>query len=150
MALDKFGRENGLEFGRETCSSHVAEGLVGEEKYVLAKPQTFMNRSGSAVVALAKKFSAKPGDIVVVHDDIDIALGAIREKTGGGAGGHNGVSDIAERLGTPEFRRIRIGVGRPPEGHDVADYVLSPFRKEEKPLVEKAIEEFCKRILRHD
>lgn len=150
MAVEKLGGRVGADFKRETCSSLVAEWLSGDEKLILAKPQTFMNLSGKAVSALVKKFSVKLEDVVVVHDDVDIAVGKIREKTGGGAGGHNGVSDVAQRLGTPEFKRFRLGVGRPPEGCDTAEYVLSPFEKGEREFVEKAIDEFCGRIIGHD
>ena len=147
MAVDEAARITGAKFARkEVCSSFVAEAMVGGEQYVLAKPQTYMNRSGSAVAALMKKFSIDLEDATVVHDDIDLPLGVLREKVGGGAGGHNGVSDTAQKLGTPDFRRIRIGVGRPPDGTDAADYVLSRFEKDELPVVKKAVGECCKRM----
>lgn len=100
------------------------------------------------MAALVKKYSVALEDVTVVHDDIDVPLGALREKVGGGAGGHNGVADVAQKLGTPDFRRIRIGVGRPPEGTEAADHVLSPFEKDELPAIEGAVGECCRRIFK--
>jgi PTH1 family peptidyl-tRNA hydrolase len=149
MAVDEAARMTGAKLGRrEVCSSFVAEARFGDERYVLAKPQTYMNRSGSAVAALVKKYSVALEDVTVIHDDIDVPLGALREKVGGGAGGHNGVADVAQKLGTPDFRRIRIGVGRPPEGTEAADHVLSPFEKDELPAIEGAVGECCRRIFK--
>jgi len=150
MAVDEACRILGASFKKEVCSSLVAEGTIGDERCVFAKPQTYMNRSGTAVAALMKKFSVELKDLTVAHDDIDVPFGALREKTGGGAGGHNGVIDVARALGSPDFRRLRIGVGRPPEGWDVADYVLSAFEKAERPVIEKSLDECCKLMFKVD
>lgn len=150
MAADEAGRILGVKFDREICQSFVADTDAGDERCVLAKPQTFMNKSGAAVAALMRKFSVELKDLTVAHDDIDVPLGTLKDKTGGGAGGHNGVSDIARALGSPDFRRLRIGVGRPPEGWDVADYVLSPFEKAERQVIEKSIGECCKLFFKMD
>ncbi len=147
MALDRLGQTLAIAFKEELCFSLVVRGTAECGDVMLAKPQTFMNLSGTAVAALMKKFSVKLEDIVVMHDDIDVPLGKVREKVGGGSAGHNGISSIAEKLGTPEFRRIRIGVGRPPEWMEAADYVLSPFEENELSVMARAIDDACKRAL---
>ena len=93
----------------------------------LAKPETFMNRSGVAVAALLQQYGVTAADLVVIYDDLDLPLGRIRIRTKGSAGGHRGVSSIIEHLGGVPFNRIRIGIGRPPEGTVAIDYVLAPF-----------------------
>ena len=87
---------------------------------------TFMNLSGDAVARLYRKHADGPEDLVVLHDDLDLPVGAVRLKRGGGTGGHNGLRSLKERLGTADFLRIRVGIGRPPAGIDPADYVLTP------------------------
>ena len=87
---------------------------------------TFMNLSGDAVAPLYRKHADDPGDLLVLHDDLDLPVGAVRLKRGGGTGGHNGLRSLKERLGTADFLRIRVGIGRPPAGVDPADYVLTP------------------------
>jgi len=93
------------------------------------------------------EFSVTLNDLTILHDDIDIALGKIKEKTGGGSAGHNGIESIVWALGTEEFRRIRLGVGRPPEGLDAADYVLSSFEAEELETVDRLLDESCRRAV---
>lgn len=94
---------------------------------VLAKPNSYMNTSGTPVAALARFYSVEPGNVIVVHDELDIPFDSIRMKIGGGHGGHNGVRDIARTLTTPDFLRVRAGIGRPPGRQDPADWVLAPF-----------------------
>ncbi len=147
MAVDRLGEMLGVHFDREIHNAFVARGETGGHEVVLAKPQTYMNLSGGPVAALMRKFSIKPDDVTVLHDDIDVPLGKVKDKIGGGAGGHNGVSSVAQHLGTPDFRRIRIGVGRPPEWQDAADYVLAPFEGSEGSSLKAAIEESCRRAL---
>lgn len=94
---------------------------------MLAKPNSYMNTSGTPVAALARFYSVEPENVVVVHDELDIPFDSIRLKIGGGHGGHNGVRDIARTLTTPDFLRVRAGIGRPPGRQDPADWVLAPF-----------------------
>lgn len=116
--------------------------------YFLAlKPATFMNNSGQAVAPVKKRYRLTPERIVVLHDDIDIPMGEVRWKTGGGSGGHRGVASIAEEIDDGGFVRLRIGVGRPPEGTDPAEYVLSRFDPGEKEDVEASISEASARAL---
>jgi PTH1 family peptidyl-tRNA hydrolase len=108
----------------------------------LLQPTTFMNRSGQSVAALANFYKIAPDEILVVHDDLDLSPGGIRLKQGGGNGGHNGLKDIQARLGTPDFWRLRLGIGHPRElnlAQQVADFVLHPPRKEEMPEIEHAL-----------
>lgn len=108
----------------------------------LLQPTTFMNRSGQAVAALANFYKIAPSEILVIHDELDLLPGAIRLKQGGGNGGHNGLKDIQARLGSPDFWRLRLGIGHPRTlglAQQVADFVLHPPRKEEMPPIEQAL-----------
>ena len=98
-----------------------------------------MNLSGTVVAPLFRSYAESPADLVVIHDEIDIPLGDIRLKRGGGAGGHNGLRSLQTELSTPDFLRVRIGVGRPPPGWDAADYVLAPIPDESRNLFESAV-----------
>ena len=122
--------------------SHKANAAVGEgrsfatgPKLVLAKPNTYMNLSGGPVAALLRFYSLDASRLIVLHDELDIPFDTVRVKSGGGHGGHNGVRDIAAAIGTPDFARVRIGIGRPPGRQDAADYVLTPFSKAERELL---------------
>jgi PTH1 family peptidyl-tRNA hydrolase len=105
---------------------------------VLAKPQTYMNDSGKAVSAIFRDAYAVISDLIVIHDELDLSLGSVRVKIGGGHGGHNGLRSVIEHLGSPDFIRVRIGIGRPAPGMDSADYVLSPFLTEERKTASEA------------
>ena len=116
------------------------QALVGKEGGLwLVMPQTFMNASGRAVQMLSGFFKIPPEEILVVHDELDFAPGAARLKQGGGIAGHNGLKDISQRLGSHDYWRLRLGVGRPPAGHDGADYVLEKPPAEEREAIEGAI-----------
>jgi len=106
----------------------------------LLEPQTFMNRSGQAVSALCQFYKILPGEIIVVHDELDLPPGVAKLKKGGGLGGHNGLKDIAAKLGTQDFWRLRIGIGHPGDRDAVVNYVLHPPRKEEAQLIDESIE----------
>lgn len=105
----------------------------------LAKPLSYMNLSGGPVSALAKYYSVAPAAVVVIHDELDVPFGAIRLKNGGGSAGHNGLKDITKALGTPDYVRVRVGVGRPPGRQDAADYVLKPFSATERKELDLVI-----------
>jgi peptidyl-tRNA hydrolase, PTH1 family len=129
-------------FHCEVCLIRVAETPA-----LLLKPQAFMNRSGAAVFDWLERLGLSPADLVVVHDDLDLPLGRIRIAAGAGPGGHRGVLSIQERLGTREFGRLRIGIGRPETGEAAADRVLTEFRKDEAPLVAEIVDR-CAAALR--
>jgi peptidyl-tRNA hydrolase, PTH1 family len=107
----------------------------------LAIPLTWMNQSGTAVVELLARLGCAPQDLTVVHDDLDMEPGRLRLKRSGGAGGHNGVSSVIGELGSDQFSRLKIGIGRPAPGADSADYVLEPFTKEDAAVIETSIEQ---------
>jgi len=102
-------------------------------------PTTYMNLSGQAVRAIASYYKIKPDEILIAHDDVDLAVGDIRLKYDGGDGGHNGLKDVTRHLSTKQYYRMRIGVGRPPAGHDTADYVLKVTPKAERQRIDNAI-----------
>ncbi len=105
---------------------------MGGEKVVLAKPNTYMNLSGAPVAALAKYYDVEPDHVIVIHDELDIPFDTLKLKVGGSPGGHNGVKDIIRTLGTQDFNRVRVGIGRPPGRQDAADWVLNPFSAAER------------------
>lgn len=121
--------------------AEVTTGRLGGRSVVLAKPRTYMNESGRHVGPLAKFYSVDPADIVVLHDELDIDFGRIRLKFGGGEGGHNGLRSIASTLGTKDFQRVRIGVGRPPGRQDPAAFVLENFNSRERPELDTILEQ---------
>lgn len=112
----------------------------------LLKPMTFMNRSGQAVAALAQFYKIKPEEILVVHDELDIECGRIKFKLSGGNGGHNGLKDIQARLGTPDFYRLRLGIGHPGDKSLVTAYVLNKPSAEHRQLIEEAVGKAVKGI----
>jgi PTH1 family peptidyl-tRNA hydrolase len=116
-------------------------GIVGrnDEQWLL-KPTTYMNRSGQSVAALARFYKIAPEEILVVHDELDLPPGGIRLKQGGGNGGHNGLKDIQAHLGTPDFWRLRLGIGHPGDRNEVINYVLKAPRREEQELIDRAVD----------
>ena len=118
-------------------TTRVEEGGV---EFLLLKPSTYMNESGRSVSALMRFFKIEPESLLVVHDELDLPPGTVRLKRGGGTGGHNGLTDIAEALGTKDFWRLRIGIGHPGHKDLVADYVLHPARGEEQALIDPPFE----------
>jgi PTH1 family peptidyl-tRNA hydrolase len=113
--------------------AEVATGRLGDTSVVLAKPRTYMNESGRHVGPLAKFFSVAPADVIVLHDELDIDFARIRLKFGGGVAGHNGLRSIASALGTNDFQRVRLGIGRPPGRKSGATFVLENFDSRERP-----------------
>ena len=115
-----------------------------EGKVMLVKPLTYMNLSGECIRPLMDYFEVAVEDIVVIYDDLDLAPGTIRLRQKGSAGGHNGMKSLIAHLGTDQFNRVRIGVGRPTNGMKVPDYVLSSFTKEEAPVIDEAVQKSTK------
>jgi len=149
--VDQLARDAGttLRDERRFHGFYAKARLFGEEVHLL-EPQTFMNRSGQSVVALAHFFKILPDQILVAHDELDLPPGAVKLKLGGGSGGHNGLKDISAHLSSQQYWRLRIGIGHPrdliPEAAragakpDVANYVLKPPRKDEQDVIDAAIE----------
>jgi peptidyl-tRNA hydrolase, PTH1 family len=144
LVLDELVRRHGGSW-RSKFSGQVAEIRVGDAKLVLLKPETYMNESGRSVGAAAQFFKVEPADVLVVHDEGDFDLGRLEAKFGGGLAGHNGLRSIAQHLKTQDFRRLRIGVGRPERGdpRSLADYVLADFEPHDDAddLVARAADE---------
>jgi PTH1 family peptidyl-tRNA hydrolase len=132
MVVEELARRHGGSF-RSKFSGRLAELRIGDARVALLEPETYMNESGRSISAATRFFKVPPGDLVVVHDDVDLELGRLQARLGGGLAGHNGLRSIAQALGTQEFLRLRIGVGRPGRGdpRPVADHVLSPFEPED-------------------
>lgn len=139
MAIDGLARDLRSEIAQERHNALLGKARIGSEEAILAKPQTYMNESGRAAGAIVRALYADPADLIVIHDELDLPLGSVRVKTGGGHGGHNGLRSIIEHLGSSDFIRVRIGIGRPATGLDTVDYVLSPFPAEEKKSLSDAI-----------
>lgn len=138
MVIDELVRRRGDALRSHKANAWAAESWLrpGAAKMVLAKPKTFMNVSGGPAAALASFYGVPAERVVVVHDELDIPFDSIKLKTGGGHGGHNGVRDVAKALGTPEFARVRVGIGRPPGSQDPADWVLDPFSAGERKTLD--------------
>ena len=132
LVLDEFARRHGGSW-RSKFSGSLAEVRLGEARLALLKPETYMNESGRSVGAAERFFKVEPPQLLVVHDDVDLEPGRLQARAGGGLAGHNGLRSLAQHLGSQDFLRLRIGVGRPGRGdrRPVSDWVLSPFSAEE-------------------
>lgn len=126
---------HGLTFDKLQHKARVAVGTIGDQRVILARPLTYMNSSGESVGPLVRWYKTPIDEVLVVYDDLDIPLGTLRLRLQGGSGGHRGMGSIIQLLGTEDFPRLRVGIGRPPAGWDPADYVLSPFTEDELPIV---------------
>jgi len=138
MVIDRLAARHSIHLRQKTDSYIFGRGFIEEQKVILIKPFTFMNRSGDAVMSAVRKNEDFEG-ILVVHDDLDLAPGIVKIKNTGSAGGHNGVQSIIDRLGSRDFPRVKVGIGRP-ERMPVERYVLKPFAKKEMSLIEEALE----------
>ena len=137
MALALLADRASVSFKNHKTNSAVAEGrsFATGPKLILAKPNTFMNVSGGPVAALLRFYKIPPSRLIVLHDELDIPFDSVRLKSGGGHGGHNGLRDIISAIGTGDFTRVRIGIGRPPGRQPAADYVLKDFTSDERELL---------------
>lgn len=128
MVVDELALRGEVKF-KSKFNGRLGEMRLGKAKVALLEPETYMNESGRSISAAARYFKVAPEDVLVVHDDVDLDVGRLQARLGGGLAGHNGLRSVAQSLGTPEFARLRIGVGRPGRGDPraVADYVLAPF-----------------------
>ncbi|MGZ0710371.1 aminoacyl-tRNA hydrolase (plasmid) [Coraliomargarita sp. W4R53] len=134
MVVDELASRRNESFRSHKANARAVETWLrpGADKLILAKANTFMNVSGGPVAALASFYSIDAAHIVVVHDELDIPFDTIKLKVGGGHGGHNGVRDIAKALNTPDFPRVRVGIGKPQGRQETADWVLDPFSATER------------------
>jgi len=137
--INHLAKAHGIGIDKRQCQAQLGVGRIAGVQVVLGKPRTYMNLSGKSVHLMMDRFKAKREDIVVIHDDLDLPLGRIRLYANGGPGGHKGVESIIAALGSRDFVRVRVGVGRPPPGMDPVDYVLLDFSPTDRLLIEEAI-----------
>ena len=142
--VNHFARRHDIRFDKKQSLARVGSGWVANHQVIVARPQTYMNQSGQSAVRLAHKLKISPIDIIIIHDDLDLPLGSIRIRQGGGDGGHKGVKSIIDDLGSPDFIRIRIGISRPPntagsDQPDISDYVLSAFTPNEEEIIKETV-----------
>ena len=140
MLVDALASAHHLTMGRMQSNALIAQGELSGQKIILAKPQTFMNLSGQAVASLVHFYKIPLDHILVAHDDLDLPLGSIRIRASGGSAGQKGLGSIIERLGTQDFPRLRLGIGRPPGRMDAADYVLESFSSGEKIVLKSVLD----------
>ena len=138
LVADEVARRRDAAFESAPADALVAR-VRGPVPVLVVKPLTFMNLSGAAVGALARYYRIETPDLLVVTDDVNLPLGRLRARPGGSAGGHNGLKSVAEDLGTDDYARLRVGVGRGDERRDLADHVLARFEDDERPVIETAI-----------
>lgn len=139
LVVDLLGENLRATYWKDEAGAKVAVVRFADEDLVLAKPQSFMNVSGGPVSRLAEKYGAQPDEVIIVHDDIDLAPGRVLCKRGGGHGGHNGLRSIHAKLGTDAYLRVRVGVGRPPGRMDAADWVLQRLKGDALEELEASI-----------
>ena len=132
MVVDLLATRMGSRFKTHKGGAEVLEGRLAGRRVVLARPRSFMNVSGGPVTSTARFFKVPPTDIVIVHDELDLDFGVLKLKRGGGEGGHNGLRSVSTSLGTRDYLRVRIGIGRPPGRMDPADHVLRDFSAAER------------------
>jgi PTH1 family peptidyl-tRNA hydrolase len=145
--VDALVQAHGLAFDQKKKSkARTADGLIAGKRVMIAKPQTFMNLSGTSAQGLAAFYQIPPKNILVILDDLDLPLGTLRIRPNGGSGGHRGLTDIIQRLGTQDFPRIRFGIGRPPGRMDPAAYVLRRFDQDELPIINPAVDRAIKAV----
>ena len=140
MVVEALAEARQLGFRRSKFQGLLAEGQIGKEQVILVKPLTYMNLSGNCVRGVLEYFRCERNDLLVVSDDVALDLGRLRLRRGGSAGGHNGLESIIKQLGSPEFPRLRIGVGKPPEWMDMMSYVLGVFPRAELKTVRESVE----------
>jgi PTH1 family peptidyl-tRNA hydrolase len=154
MCVSYLARMRKITYDRKQGHARTGIGNIGGYRVVLARPQTYMNSSGESVSALMKKLNVNASDLIVIHDDLDLPVGKIRLRLGGSSGGHKGIDSIIARIGTGDFYRVRVGIGRPEidasaadKESTVIDYVLKDFTRDEKKVIDTVIPEVSEAIV---
>jgi PTH1 family peptidyl-tRNA hydrolase len=155
MCVNQFARTHGIKFDKKQGKARTGTGEVADLQVILARPQTYMNRSGEAVRLLVKKYSIDLNDLLIIYDEIDLPLGKLRIRPGGSSAGHKGMESIIAELGTQEFPRLRVGIGHPATLTDsselsesgVIDWMLRPFTAEERQVINQVIPRVSEAIL---
>ena len=138
--IDKIADDYGISINKKEFKGLCGSGYIEGQKVLLLKPQTFMNISGVCVAGLVDYYSLDMEDVIIIYDDVTLDIGKIRLRPHGSAGGHNGIKSLINELGTQEFQRIRVGVGKKPVHYDLADWVLGHFKKEEREVMDKSVQ----------
>ncbi|MDL4840473.1 aminoacyl-tRNA hydrolase [Aquibacillus rhizosphaerae] len=139
MIIEEIAKRNNVKLNKKKYNGKFVVETIGQEKVVLLEPQTYMNLSGESVRPLMDFYNISAEDVVVIYDDLDLPPGKIRLRQKGGHGGHNGIRSMIEHLGTKEFKRIRVGIGRPTIPMPVSDYVLGRFSSEDQDSINESI-----------
>jgi len=151
ICLSHLAKSHGIKFDKKQGKARTGAGQVAGTDVVLARPQTYMNLSGESVSRLVKKLKVDPGDLIVIHDDLDLPPGKIRLRQNGGSGGHKGIDSIVASLQSQDFLRLRVGIGRPPvtepSESDIIRYVLSDFTPEERVVLNEVTTRVSEAIL---
>ena len=147
MLLDRVAGKLNTRYTRLQSRALVASATIGERKIILAKPQTFMNLSGQSVQGLVHFYKLPLTNLLIAHDDLDLPLGTIRIRPDGGSAGQKGMTSILERLGTDDFPRLRMGIGRPPGEMQAPDYVLQQFSKFDLPIISETLDRAVEAVL---
>lgn len=146
LVIDELAQEYHISVDTKKHKGLIGKGMIGSEKVVLVKPQTYMNLSGECLREVRQFYKVEPEQILVVYDDISLQPGQLRIRKKGSAGGHNGVKSIIAHLGTQEFPRIKVGVGEKPPRMDLADYVLGHYQGEDKRKIEGSVKEAAQAV----
>jgi PTH1 family peptidyl-tRNA hydrolase len=146
MVLDYFAAQHNISISKLKHKALLGEGQIGQERVILAKPQTYMNLSGESVQELMHWYKEDITRLIVIYDDVDLAVGRIRIRPEGSSGTHNGMKSIIYLMNSDKFPRIRVGIGKQPDYMDLGDYVLSRFTDEEIPLMEEAVKKAAQAI----
>jgi len=139
LVIDRLAKDFGIEVAKSHCQATIGQASIGSTKVLLAKPQTFMNLSGNSVNELLKWHKILPDNLIVIHDDLDIDIGKLKIKQKGNSAGHKGIESIISMIGTAEFIRVRIGIGREGVGGDNSGYVLSKIPANEIDAIDQAV-----------
>ena len=144
--INQIAKNNNIQITKNKFKGLCESTIIQNQKVILLKPQTYMNLSGESVKEVAEFYNLKPEEIIVIYDDIDLDVGKLRIRKRGSAGTHNGMRSIVKCLGSGDFTRVRVGVSKPMKGQDLADFVLSRFRKEEQADLEIGLEKAYKAV----
>jgi len=140
MVIDKLAAQYNVNMNNSKFNAKVGEFFLNDEKVILVKPQTYMNSSGESVLAICNWYKLFKANLILVYDDIDIELGKLRIRERGSAGSHNGVKSVVELLNSTDFKRVRVGIGKPYENINLADYVLGRFTEAEQVILKEVID----------
>jgi PTH1 family peptidyl-tRNA hydrolase len=147
LVVDRLANNNHIHISTKRFQTRYGTGWIDSHKVVLAKPMTFMNQSGESVKKAVNFFQADMGDLIVIHDDLDLPFGRLRFKRRGGDGGHQGIRSIIERMGGNNFLRLKVGIGRPPRGMEPAEYVLSSFDEAQQPYLDGILNQVAEALV---